>query len=64
MAIYFLPVVAIALGVVFRGETVSAISLVGTALVLLGAYLTSRHEERRDEPPGGASTRSTTGAGR
>jgi drug/metabolite transporter (DMT)-like permease len=44
VAIYFLPVVAIALGVVFRDETVAAISLVGTGLVLAGAYLTSRRE--------------------
>jgi drug/metabolite transporter (DMT)-like permease len=46
VAIYFLPVVAIALGVVFRDETVAAISLLGTGLVLAGAYLTSRREER------------------
>jgi drug/metabolite transporter (DMT)-like permease len=44
VAIYFLPVVAIALGVVFRHETVAAISLIGTGLVLAGAYLTSRGE--------------------
>ena len=44
VAIYFLPVVAIALGVVLLGETVEAISLVGTALVLAGAFLTSRRE--------------------
>jgi len=44
VAIYFLPVVAIALGVAFRDETVAAISLVGTGLVLAGAYLTSRRE--------------------
>lgn len=44
VAIYFLPVVAIALGVVFRDETVAAISLAGTGLVLAGAYLTSRRE--------------------
>jgi len=45
VAIYFLPVVAIALGVIFEDETVAAISLVGTGLVLVGAYLTSRREE-------------------
>ena len=44
VALYFLPVVAIALGVVFRDETVAAISLIGTGLVLAGAYLTSRRE--------------------
>lgn len=44
IAIYFLPVVAIGLGVVFRHETIAAVSIVGTALVLVGAYLTSRRE--------------------
>jgi drug/metabolite transporter (DMT)-like permease len=44
VAIYFLPLVAIALGVIFRDEAVAAISVVGTALVLAGAYLTSRRE--------------------
>jgi drug/metabolite transporter (DMT)-like permease len=44
VAIYFLPVVAIGLGVAFRDETVAAISLAGTGLVLAGAYLTSRRE--------------------
>ena len=44
VAIYFLPVVAIALGVIFRDETIAAISLVGTGLVLAGAYVTSRRE--------------------
>jgi drug/metabolite transporter (DMT)-like permease len=50
VAIYFLPVVAIALGVVFLDETVAPISLLGTALVLVGAYLTSRREEPAPEP--------------
>jgi drug/metabolite transporter (DMT)-like permease len=44
VTIYFVPVVAIALGVLFLDEKVAVISLVGTALVLLGAYLTSRAE--------------------
>jgi drug/metabolite transporter (DMT)-like permease len=44
VAIYFLPVVAITLGVIFRDETIAAISLVGAGLVLAGAYLTSRRE--------------------
>src|SRR5215203_683922 len=34
----------VALGVIFRDETIAAISLVGTGLVLAGAYLTSRRE--------------------
>ena len=44
IANYFVPIVAIALGVIFRDETIAAISLVGTGLVLAGAYLTSRRE--------------------
>lgn len=42
VTIYFVPVVAIVLGVVVRGEPVYALSLLGAALVMLGAYLTSR----------------------
>ncbi|MFQ5948184.1 MAG: DMT family transporter [Acidimicrobiia bacterium] len=45
VAIYFLPVVAIALGVAFRDETVAALSLGGVALVIVGAYLASRRED-------------------
>ncbi|MDQ3660774.1 MAG: DMT family transporter [Actinomycetota bacterium] len=44
IAIYFLPVVAVILGVIFRDETIAVLSLVGTALVLGGAWLTSRKE--------------------
>ncbi|MGH2675332.1 MAG: DMT family transporter [Actinomycetota bacterium] len=46
--IYFIPVVALVLGVAFRGEHVSTLALVGVALVLLGAYLTSRRERHVD----------------
>jgi len=44
VAVYFLPAVAIALGVVFRDETIAAVSLLGTGLVTAGAYVTSRPE--------------------
>lgn len=44
VAIYFVPVVAILLGVVFLGERVAPIAIVGTALVVAGAWLTSRRE--------------------
>jgi drug/metabolite transporter (DMT)-like permease len=44
VSIYFVPVVAILLGVLFRDERVAPIALVGTALVLAGAWLTSRRE--------------------
>jgi drug/metabolite transporter (DMT)-like permease len=44
VAIYFTPLVAIVLGVVVRGEEVAAVSVVGAALVIAGAWLTSRRE--------------------
>jgi drug/metabolite transporter (DMT)-like permease len=48
VTVYFLPAVAIALGAVFRDETIAAASLLGTVLVTVGAYVTSRSEP--DEP--------------
>lgn len=50
VAIYFVPVVAILLGVALLGESVSPSAIVGTALVLLGAWLTSRSEKKRIDP--------------
>jgi drug/metabolite transporter (DMT)-like permease len=44
VAIYFTPIVAIVLGVVVRDEDVAAVSVVGAALVIAGAWLTSRRE--------------------
>jgi len=44
VATYFIPVVAIALGVVFLDERVAPAALLGTALVLAGAWLASRRE--------------------
>ncbi len=41
---YVIPVVALILGVVFRGDTVAPVALVGTALVIIGAVLASRRE--------------------
>ena len=46
VATYLIPVVAIALGVVFLGERVAPAARLGTALVLVGAWLTSRRESR------------------
>jgi len=43
---YFVPLVAIALGVIVRDEKVTWVELVGTALVLLGAWLISRGRAR------------------
>lgn len=44
IAIYFVPVVAIVLGVVFRDEIVAPLAIAGAGLVLLGAWITSRKE--------------------
>jgi drug/metabolite transporter (DMT)-like permease len=65
VAIYFIPVVALLLGVTLRDETVPMISVLGVALVLAGAWLTSRRETRRADDaslgtPDGVEERSTT----
>jgi drug/metabolite transporter (DMT)-like permease len=44
ISIYFVPIVAVVLGVVLLGERVHPLALAGTALVILGAWLTSRRE--------------------
>jgi drug/metabolite transporter (DMT)-like permease len=44
VTVYFTPIVAVALGVLIRGETVAAAAVAGIALVLAGAWLTSRKE--------------------
>lgn len=44
VSIYFVPLVAILLGILFRDEQVAPVALAGTALVLVGAWLTSRRE--------------------
>lgn len=44
VAIYFVPVVAMILGVVALDESIAAIALLGAALVMAGAWLTSRKE--------------------
>ena len=44
VAIYFLPLVAIVLGVAFRSEVVVPVQWAGTGVVLFGAWLASRRE--------------------
>jgi drug/metabolite transporter (DMT)-like permease len=44
---YLIPVVALVLGVVLRDESVATLSLVGSAVVLSGAWLTSRSDAPR-----------------
>jgi drug/metabolite transporter (DMT)-like permease len=46
ISIYFIPVVAVALGAIFLGERAHPAALLGTAMVLGGAYLTSRPARR------------------
>lgn len=46
VAIYFVPLVAITAGVALRDERVAASAVVGVVLVLLGAWLTSRRDDR------------------
>ena len=45
-ATYLVPVVALALGVLLRSETVSIIGIVGIAMVISGAFLASRADSR------------------
>lgn len=44
ISIYFVPVVAIILGVAARGDNIESAAIAGTALVLLGAWIASRRE--------------------
>jgi drug/metabolite transporter (DMT)-like permease len=53
VAIYFVPVVAIALGATLLGEAIHPLALLGTGLVLVGAWVTSRKETPGDRVPGG-----------
>ena len=42
VTIYFIPVVAIVLGALLLDESIEATAVLGTALVLIGAFFTSR----------------------
>jgi drug/metabolite transporter (DMT)-like permease len=44
VAIYFVPIVAMVLGVMVRNDEIAPIAIIGIALVLLGAWITSRKE--------------------
>ena len=44
VAIYFLPIVAMVLGILLRDETVHTVQVLGTGLILLGAFLASRED--------------------
>jgi drug/metabolite transporter (DMT)-like permease len=45
LPIYFLPVVAMALGVLVRHERIGPAAMAGVALVIIGAWLSSRRED-------------------
>jgi len=45
---YLIPVVALILGVVFRGEVISPVAVAGVFLVIIGALAASRRERRRE----------------
>lgn len=47
VTIYFLPLVAMVLGFFVRDETIAPLSIAGTGLVLIGAYMASRAERPR-----------------
>ena len=47
VAVYFLPPVAMLLGALVRDERIAALSMAGTGLVLVGAYLASRADKRQ-----------------
>ena len=53
---YLIPVVALALGVVFRGDEVSALELVGVVFVIGGALLASRRTATPRQPTSAGST--------
>ena len=44
VAVYMIPIVAMALGMAFRSEVILPLQWAGTAVVLFGAWLTSRRE--------------------
>ena len=49
VTIYFVPVIAIILGALFQNDKVAPISLAGTVLVLVGAFLASRMQRARSK---------------
>jgi drug/metabolite transporter (DMT)-like permease len=53
VAVYFVPVVAIIAGVVFRDEHVAALSIAGMVLVVVGAVVTGRAGARQAIPAEG-----------
>jgi len=42
ISVFFTPIVATILGLLFRDESVTVLAVVGMCVVIVGAYLTSR----------------------
>ena len=63
VTMYFVPLVAITLGVTVRDDSVKTLALAGIVLVLIGAYLTTRRDTARTAGAGAAAgnTRPRTG---
>lgn len=53
VTIYLVPVVAVVLGAAVRSEVIAPLTVAGGALVLIGAWLTSRAERPQVTGPGG-----------
>lgn len=60
VAVYFIPIVAVVLGVVFRDDAIAPLAIGGMFVVLIGAYLASRREE--SSPPAGPPASAAQGA--
>jgi len=60
---YLIPVVSLTLGIVFRGDTVAPIAVVGIALVIGGAFLASRARREQRADVDQASDARETGVG-
>jgi drug/metabolite transporter (DMT)-like permease len=56
VTLYFVPVVAIVLGALLLDESIALAAVLGTGLVLCGAYLTSREVPARQPAVAGDKT--------
>jgi hypothetical protein len=59
---YFIPVVALVLGVLVRGEHVAALSVIGSGVLLAGAWVMRRAQEVRVERQPGTAALSGSAA--
>ena len=61
-AVYFVPLVAIVMGVLFRSETVATSALIGVGGVLAGAYLMGRADQAAQAAQAGQAAQATARA--